>query len=238
MKIDAVIFDKDGTLIDFDAFWVAVAEKAVKYSLDVLGAKTRPIDKILLAFGIKDGVTDVDGVLCKGTYREICEIVYSVLKDNGEDFSCEQVEKVVMNAFNQSISVGVVKPTCEDLKDALTSLKERGKRLAVVTTDNEYITLKCLKALGIEQLFDKIYTDDGITPPKPNPHAALDFIKEFNLDREKVLMVGDTMTDVKFALNADIKVVGVYKSSKNKELLLPHADAVVSKISQLLEVIE
>ena len=46
------------------------------------------------------------------------------------------------------------------------------------------------------------------------------------------------MTDVKFALNAGIKVVGVFKSSKNKDLLLPHADAVVSKISQLLEVIE
>ena len=29
MKVDAIIFDKDGTLLSFDAFWVTVTEKAL-----------------------------------------------------------------------------------------------------------------------------------------------------------------------------------------------------------------
>ena len=238
MKVDAIIFDKDGTLIDFDAFWVAVAKKAVEDALDILGAKIRPVDEILLAFGVKDGVTDMDGALCKGTYREICQIAHSVLSSFGENFSSEQVEKVLVDTFNASVDVGVIKPTCDRLKDTLITLKNQGKRLAVVTTDNEYITVKCLKALGVYDLFDKIYTDDGDLPPKPMPDAALSFMKEFNLDKNKVAMVGDTMTDVRFAKNAGIKVIGVAKTKLNRNALTPLADTVIDAISELGGVIE
>ena len=34
MNIDAIIFDKDGTLIDFDAFWVSVSCKAIEEVLE------------------------------------------------------------------------------------------------------------------------------------------------------------------------------------------------------------
>ena len=238
MKVDAIIFDKDGTLIDFDAFWVSVAKKAVEDALDILGAKIRPVKEILFSFGVKDGVTDMDGALCKGTYREICEIAHSVLSSFGENFPSKQVEKVLIDTFNASVDAGVIKPTCADLKDTLTTLKNQGKRLAVVTTDNEYITVKCLKALGVYDLFDKIYTDDGNLPPKPMPDSALAFMKEFNLDKNKVAMVGDTMTDVRFAKNAGIKVISLATTKKNKDALLPHADVVVSSISEILEVLK
>ena len=111
--------------------------------------------------------------------------------------------------------------------DTLSKLKGKGVKLAVVTTDNRFITEKCLKSLGVYELFDKIYTDDGKTSVKPNPDAALEFCKEFNIDKENVVMVGDTMTDVKFARGAGIKVFGLYKTNENREKLLPYADKVI-----------
>ena len=120
----------------------------------------------------------------------------------------------------------------------LEKLKNDGIKLAVVTTDDLQITHKCLEKLGIEDLFEKIYTDDGINPIKPNPGCALDFLNEFRIPPQKALMVGDTMTDIRFARNAGISVIGVGETANSRERLIPYADAVIPDISHLFNVIK
>lgn len=232
MNADAIIFDKDGTLIDFDAFWVTVSIKALEDVLKTLNRTDVPICEILEAFGVRDGVTEINGVLCKGTYEQMGEIVHGILSKYGCDISRSETISLVIDAYNRNAEAGEVKPICPDLPEVLTELK-KSKKLAVVTTDNEQITLKCLKKLGIDELFDKIYTDDGKTPTKPNPFCAIDFEALSGVKRERMIMVGDTMTDVKFARNAGIAVVCVAKTEKNRAILSPVADAVISDLSTL-----
>ena len=238
MNVDAIIFDKDGTLIDFDAYWVAVSVKAIKDALKQLGKEEVPVLEILEAFGVHEGITDMNGALCKGTYAQMGQIVHDILSRYGCESSCDEVKRIVIEAYNHNVDVGEVKPTCPDLPESLSQLKKQGKMLAVVTTDNEMITCKCLKDLGIEALFDKIYTDDNNVPTKPDPYCAFDFCKRFGVDRERVVMVGDTMTDITFAKNAGIKVIALAKSERNKQMLEPYADAVIPRISSLLELLE
>lgn len=238
MKIDAIIFDKDGTLIDFDAFWVSVARAAVKCALGRVGAGENLLPEIMLGFGVKDGVTDVDGVLCKGTYEELGMIFHRALKRHGMDISESDAVKIMNGAFCESADAGVIKPVCESLAATLTELNARGVRLAVVTTDNELITRKCLSGLGILELFDKIYTDDGVHPTKPDPYCANDFATLTATSKDRLLMVGDTMTDMCFAKNAGIRAVGIAKTEAGRELLLPHALAVISDYRALLDIIE
>lgn len=238
MKTKAIIFDKDGTLIDFDTFWVGVSVNALSEVLAHLEIHDVPIDELLETLGVHDGVTDIDGALCKGTYAQIGRLVYDVLCRYGYGFDCDKVTELVIEAYNKNSDSGEVKPTCSDLSDVLLRLKSQNIKLAVVTVDNETITRKCLKKLGIEELFDKIYTDDGITPPKPDPYCAIDFAKSVGVGLENLVMVGDTMTDIKFAQNAGIKVIGVSKSDKNKEKLSPYAEAVISELSVLSDILE
>ncbi len=238
MVADAVIFDKDGTLLDFDAFWIAVSEKAIEDVLAKLGMGSVPTKQILSAFGVENGTTDIEGVLCKGTYEQMGRIVYDILKTYGCSASCEEVTRLVTQAYNENSSAGEIKPTCPELATTLRALKASGKRLAVVTTDNEQITRKCLKKLGIYELFDMVYTDNGTYPVKPDPYCALDFCNRFGLDKESVVMVGDTLTDVRFARNAGISVVGLAATKKNRDLLAPVADGVVTDIAALLQVLQ
>ena len=79
MKKEIIVFDKDGTLIDFDAFWVNVSISAVKEVLKLIGKEEIDIKKILNSFGVENGVTDMDGILCKGTYEELGIALYDVL---------------------------------------------------------------------------------------------------------------------------------------------------------------
>ena len=237
MKADAILFDKDGTLTDFDAFWVPITEKAICATLAQLGAEAALAGPILEAIGVHNGVTDVDSVLCKGTYGQIGQVVHEVLRQHGVAADRDAVAKQIEKAYEDHMDAGQVQPTCPDLKEVLEKLKERGKHLAVVTTDNAEVTAFCLKKLGIEQLFDRIYTDDGTFPPKPDPYCAHHFCDLLGIGRDRAVMVGDTLNDVRFARNAGIQVVGVAAGEENRRLLTGQADLLVSSLSELPDVL-
>ena len=237
MKTEGIIFDKDGTLIDFDAFWVSVSKNALDSVVLRFNMEKVPVDEILDAFGVHNGVTSIDGVLCRGTYEQMGRIVYGILCKYGCENSCEEVTEAVIAAYNKSADVGEVKPTSPMLADVLRNLKAQGKRLAVVTTDNELITRKCLSALGIEELFDKIYTDDGATPTKPDPFCAFDFCNLFGMDKDRMVMVGDTVTDAEFSKNAGISMIGLARNEENREILSCHTNTVITDMRELLDIL-
>lgn len=232
------MFDKDGTLIDFDAFWISLSVTALTHMLEQLNQDCALVEELLENFGVHNGTADTNGVLCKGTYRQMAEIAHSVLMRQGCELSVAEVEKILLDAYNKNFHAGDVKPTCPNLREVLTALKRQGRKLAVVTTDNREITLFCLERLGIADLFDKIYTDDGVMPTKPNPASASDFCRSAGLNREHVVMVGDTMTDAVFARNAGIRMVGLAKTEAHKQLFGAEAAVIIRDMSELLEILE
>ena len=238
MRVDGIIFDKDGTLMSFDAFWVSLSVKALEDVLGELGMEQDLLGEILEAFGVRDGVTDINGVLCKGTYAEMGEMVHEILAKEGCTESAERVVAAVESAYSRNAAAGDVKPTCPNLAETLAGLKERGLRLAVVTTDNEPITRHCLEGLGVLQYFDVIFTDDGHTPTKPDPFCAEEFCRLYGLDKARVMMVGDTMTDVRFAKNAGITAVSLAPTPEKKAMLAPHTDLIIDAISELTELVK
>ena len=236
-KTEAVIFDKDGTLVDFDAFWVSLSEVATRDVLQRLGQREELLWDVLEAFGVHCGETDINSVLCKGTYTEMAEIFSAILEKNGYRISSDALEILLREAYNTHAPEGEVKATGETLRQVLLTLK-KSKKLAVITTDNEQITLLCLNKLGIADLFDKIYIDDGEMAAKPDPASALDFCRSFGIKKENVVVVGDTLTDVLFARNAGIRMVGVAKSHKNRQILSEATETVIRDVSELLELLE
>ena len=94
----------------------------------------------------------------------------------------------------------------------------------MVTTDDRSITAFCLEKLGVSDLFDGIYCDDGNTPHKPDPFAADDIAKKLNAAKNEMFMVGDTATDKKFADNARVPFVFVGKDTEIGEKSAYSAD--------------
>ncbi|MGM9624114.1 MAG: HAD family hydrolase [Eubacteriales bacterium] len=238
MHADLIIFDKDGTLMDFDAYWVTVSRKAIAGLLSRMGRTDIPMETILSALGVKNGRTDIDGVLCKGTYEQMGRIVYDVLTEYRCDVTCGDTVQAVIDAYRGSADAGEIKPACDNIAEVLTTLKGRNKTLMVATTDSPEMTHHCLCRLGIWELFDGIYTDDGTMPPKPDPFLVSEIGRTTGIPKERMVMVGDTMTDIRFAENAGISVIGVAADPENAKRLSPYADAVVPDISYLAQVID
>ena len=238
MNKKLIIFDKVGTLLDFDAFWLPVSEAALSEIVNIAGLDHSVTTEIFEAFDVHDNVTAITSELCHGTYASMGRVIYSVIKKHTDVLSEEAVIALTRESYHRYMKKGEIKPTSEGLYDALSNLRDCGITLAVVTTDAPLVTEECLRKLGIRELFTFVLTDDGVMPPKPSP-ASLDFVRaELSVMKEEILMVGDTLTDVSYAKAGGIQVVGLAKNEKNAKILKSGgADLVISSISKLREVL-
>ncbi len=236
--IRLIIFDKDGTLLDFDPFWVTVSRNALAELLGTLHAPKSLQENLLQALGVRDGQTDIQGTLAWGTYRQMAECLQKPLAEAGFPCDVERLVALTTEAYHHQAHTGLIYPTCENIRSVLLSLKAQGLMLAVVTTDDPTVTAQCLETLDIADLFSDVCTDDGVTPPKPDPAWMERLCGQYGLAREEILMVGDTMTDVRFARNGGVRVIGVGKTEGNRSFLAQHADAAVPDVSHVVLVLE
>ncbi len=237
MSIKAVIFDKDGTVLDFDAFWLPIAVEATEVITAKLGIIDVPSAQVLEALGVKDGVASIMGSLCFGTYTDMARDMNTVLRRYGYSHSLEEMTALTVDAYHSSVGAGDIKPTCENIKEVMEELKRRDIMIILVTSDGPVVTKQCLEGLGIAEYFDRVYTDDGTHPNKPDPYLINRLCEDCGFSKAEVVMVGDTLTDMAFAENAGVRAVGLAKNEENKAILLQKTDTVIPDISYLNNII-
>lgn len=238
MQTKAILFDKDGTLIDFEKIWVNVSRYAVKEILKKFNMECVPEERMLEALGIYDGTAAIDGVLAQYPYDIMGKALYDALEAYGCKSSLEEIIGYTEKAYCDNLDKGVVEPICENLREVLVSFKSRGIKLFVVTNDYTSATREILEKAHIYDLFDDVYTVDRGLPHKPDPTVIYDICKKYSFDGHELCMVGDTLADMQFAKNGGIKGIGVARNERNRMLISAVADEVIYDISTLDGVID
>ncbi len=226
--IKGIVFDKDGTLLDYEKFWLPIAKEACSQLLKENNYDLSYLSDILEKIGAYDGIS---GILCHGTYSDIAGVMNTVLNDNF--ITANDVSSAVEN----NLYLGELVPACDRIREVLAELKAQGLILAIVTSDNSEMTEYCLKKLGIADIFDVIYSDDGAFVPKPKPDQMLDFCRRYSLVPSEVIMVGDTLSDMRFAKNSGTHSVGVAKNVRDEEIISPMAEYVLHDISLISSIL-
>ena len=96
----------------------------------------------------------------------------------------------------------------EGVLDMLAELKARHHWLAVATGKSRAGLNEALQAVELRALFDGSRTADE-TAGKPHPRMLHELMREFGVEPERTLMVGDTTHDLQMANNAGCASVGV-----------------------------
>lgn len=104
--------------------------------------------------------------------------------------------------------------------DVIKKLYEDGYQLAIVTSKNKEMCIKCLKRFKLISFFKYIITCDDIVEQKPNPEGMNKVLKHFNVKSDEVLSIGDTQYDYYAAKNANINsiILTMCKRSFDKDV--------------------
>ena len=90
----------------------------------------------------------------------------------------------------------------------LADLKSRHHWLTVATGKSRHGLDETLRHVELQGVFDGSRTADE-TAGKPSPQMLLELMREFGVEPERTLMIGDTTHDLQMALNAGCASLGV-----------------------------
>jgi phosphoglycolate phosphatase-like HAD superfamily hydrolase len=123
-----------------------------------------------------------------------------------------------------------------DTRDLFSKLQQQAVQLAIATSDDRLPTQAMIEAFDIEEyLSTMVCADDGI-PSKPAPDMVLTLCERMNVLPSKVMVVGDTIADLKMGRSAGAGlVVGVLSGVSNVHDLMPFADVIIDSVDELLE---
>ena len=90
----------------------------------------------------------------------------------------------------------------------LQQFRRDGYRLAVATGKKSPGLAQAIEATGVADLFCATRCSDQ-TASKPDPLMIDEIVAELGVDKQRTLMVGDSVHDLQMALNAGVASIGV-----------------------------
>ncbi len=230
-KAQAIIFDKDGTLIDFDEMWGGWVVYLAKQLHAITGLEVR--EPLCLAMGYDEARNKVlaTGKLAATPMWLLHRLTVEVMQSLG--LSAEQAERAVKQAWCIPDPVILAKPFT-DTRALFSRLHALGIKIGIATTDDRAPTQAMIEAFDIEEyMTTMVCADDGIKA-KPAPDMVLTICERMGVDPARVMAVGDTTADLKMARAAGVGlVVGVLSGVSNTKDLAPFADVLIESVDEL-----
>lgn len=188
------VFDLDGTIVDTrEDIALAFAEtlEQVGYPRPGLGQVTAAIGG-----GAKKALQRLTGL---------------------QDEECEPILAKFLVRYGEICADHAV--PYEGVPELLSRLAAQGAVLALVTMKVKEPTHKILNALGLN-IFDEVIAYEDTQRRKPDPETLFALMEKYGAKPEDTLMVGDAVTDIRYAAAAGADSCAMLQGYGNAEDLL------------------
>ena len=214
MKIKAVIFDLDGTLLDTLDDLASAGNRVLRAA----GLPVHPIERYRYFVG--DGLQSlVERILPAGGRKEeqVHDLIAAFRKDYGSNW------KVKTRLYN-----GVA--------EMLDGLQERRIKMNVFSNKPHDFTAACVEEFMGAWTFQIVLGQRGGRPRKPDPAGAFEIARSLAADPRDILYLGDTATDMKTACAAGMIPVGALWGFRTEDEL--RESGALHLVSHPLEVLD
>ena len=208
---DAYIFDFDYTLADATEPVVG----SFLYALEKMNLQKSSRQDIINTIGIPIGESYT--ILTGDDSEEGIELVKKYQKEKSDEITVPN-----------TVFIG-------DAKEVLKTLKNRGKKIGIVSSRWGQRINDIFENLNSRELIDFIIGTEHVENYKPNPEGLFKMIDM--IDAKNPLYIGDSYIDAQAAQNAKIDFVGVTTGTTSREKLesYPHI-SVLDDLKDILEI--
>lgn len=127
------------------------------------------------------------------------------------------------------------------MNDALQTLKNQGKKIAIVTSKKSDVAIKNIKQLGVMAYIDVVVGSDKVVKPKPDPECVLTALELLGVPPSEythAIMIGDATFDIDAGKSAGVASCAVtWGSHSIEQLTAKQPDYLVNDFEALLGVL-
>ena len=192
--ISGILFDKDGTLLDYAKSWVPVNYEIARIAANGDEALSHTL---LSACGMdpETGFVFPDSLLAAGNTVEIATGMVLA----GAPYTVEELTAKLDGLFANSADYAV---PVTDLAAFFAGLHAKGYRLGVASSDNERSIRETAKRFGFAEYLHYVAGYDSGYGVKPEPGMVLGFCAATGLAPHEVAVVGDNNHDLHMGRSA------------------------------------
>lgn len=229
--IEAIIFDKDGTLADSESFLRELAIKRAR----LIDAKIPGIyEPLLMAFGVENDYLNPTGLMAVGSHKENQIVTAGYIAETGKSWfeSLEISKQCFLDAEKSFPSRATISPLFSGSLDVLKILSEAGLKLGILSADSTQGVQEFVNNHQLGNYLNLIMgVDSGLS--KPDPQLFLLACDRLGVKPENTLMIGDSQGDIAMAKRANSAgVIGICWKYPNSDHL-GSADVVITDLADL-----
>ena len=216
MRLKAILFDLDGTLVDSAA----------------------DLQDALNALLAEEGLAPLDLQAVKGMVGDgVAKLVERGLTARGAGLDRLPARVARFMELYEPNAARLTRPY-PLVAETLESLRQRGLRLAVVTNKPHAATMRILGALDLARFFDAVVGGDTLGRRKPDPAPLLHAMRALDAAPAETLMVGDNHHDVAAARAAGVPVAVVAYGYARKPAAELGADRVLDSFAAVRRLVD
>jgi phosphoglycolate phosphatase len=245
-NIEAILFDKDGTLSNSHHYLVQVGWKRWQF-LEPQIAERAPVNfehQLFQAWGLRDlsdsndpiasAWVDPGAMLAVASRRENEIVTAGMIAGLGFDWieAMTIVQAAFVAASSSFTNKQSLTPVFPGIAALLAQLQTAGLKLGVLSADVLPNIQSFVELYGLSQYFEAYQgAMEGLSKPHPKLfHLACEALA---VDPAKTLMIGDSRADIELAKNAGAAgAIGVYWGWP-KAFELPNADVMLSAMAAI-----
>ena len=209
----AFLFDFDGVITDSEPYVFEVLKQMIK---DNFGIEL-PYSDINMTIGCSD--------------RKVAEYIAT---EYHIDYSVELSEKLKKNYPDYYFEYEGIKPF-PYLRDLLSILKDRGRKVAIVSSTDRAHLEAALSRLGLSGFIDTIISGSDVQNKKPSPEPYLKGLEALSVDKQDAVVIEDSPTGIQSAVNAGIDCIG-FEGSEVKQNT-EKASIIIASYKEMIEAI-